>query len=72
MKVGQISVVLCLSYQPGFVNGYRWMEYGTVPTEQCREMSFADDYKAIKWLNETIVGTPVVAEAAIGAYRGNG
>ncbi len=54
------------------LNGYRWMEYGMVPTEQCRDMSFADDYRAIKWLNETIVGTPVIAEAAIGAYRGNG
>jgi uncharacterized membrane protein len=54
------------------LNGYRWMEYGTVPTEQCRDMSFADDYQAIKWLNDTIVGTPVIAEAAIGPYRGNG
>lgn len=54
------------------LNGYRWMEYGTIPTEQCREMGFADDYMAIKWLNETVVGTPVIAEAAIGPYRGNG
>ena len=54
------------------LNGYRWMEYGTVPTEKCQEISFADDYKAIKWMNETIVGTPVIAEAAIGPYRGNG
>jgi uncharacterized membrane protein len=54
------------------LNGYRWMEYGAIPTEQCRDMPFADDYAAIKWLNETVAGTPVIAEAAIGPYRGNG
>lgn len=54
------------------LNGYRWMEYGTIPTEQCQNIAFADDYQAIKWMNETIVGTPVIAEAAIGPYRGNG
>jgi uncharacterized membrane protein len=54
------------------LNGYRWMEYGTIPTEKCQTIPFADDYLAIKWMNQTIVGTPVIAEAAIGPYRGNG
>jgi YYY domain-containing protein len=54
------------------LNGYRWMEYGTIPTEKCQDIPFADDYLAIKWMNQTIDGTPVIAEAAIGPYRGNG
>ncbi len=59
------------------LNGYRWMEYGTVPNEypdtDCGGyLSFRDDYAAIRWLNARIVGTPVIAEASIGPYRGNG
>jgi YYY domain-containing protein len=59
------------------LNGYRWMEYGTVPNEYPNTdcggyLSYADDYAAIQWLNTQIVGTPVLAEASIGPYRGNG
>ncbi|MGN6756873.1 MAG: DUF2298 domain-containing protein, partial [Thermomicrobiales bacterium] len=58
------------------LDGFRWMNYGTVPNEapndSCGDLAFADDYAAIKWLNANIVGTPVLAEAAIGPYRGNG
>ncbi|MDP9375353.1 MAG: DUF2298 domain-containing protein, partial [Chloroflexota bacterium] len=54
------------------LNGYRWMEYGAMPNERCEGVRFADDYAAIRWLNANIVGTPTIAEAAIGPYRGNG
>jgi uncharacterized membrane protein len=54
------------------LNGYRWMEYGTIGNARCEEIGFADDYAAIEWLNANIVGTPVIAEASIGPYRGNG
>ncbi len=59
------------------LDGYRWMQYGTIPNEypdtDCGGyLSFADDYRAIGWLNSQIVGTPVIAEASIGPYRGNG
>src|SRR5947199_10833954 len=33
---------------------------------------FADDLRLIDWLNAHVHGTPVIAEASIGPYRGNG
>ena len=59
------------------LDGYRYMEYGTVPNEypndQCGgSLALADDYAAIKWFNEDVAGAPVIAEAAIGPYRGDG
>ena len=59
------------------LDGYRYMEYGTVsneyPNDQCGgSLALADDYAAIRWFNEEIVGTPVIAEASIGPYRGDG
>lgn len=54
------------------LDGYRWMEYGTIPNERCEQFSMKDDYTAIKWLNANVVGSPVIAEASIGAYRGDG
>lgn len=60
---------------PGYgptLDGYRWMEYGTIPNERCEQVSFRDDFAAIQWVNRAISGTPVVAEASIGPYRGNG
>lgn len=60
------------------LNGNAWMETGTVPANQFSNsgagepVSFAGDYALINWLNANIKGTPVVAEAAIGPYRGNG
>jgi uncharacterized membrane protein len=53
------------------------MQYGTVPNEYPNTdcggyLSYAGDYAAIQWLNTQIVGTPVLAEASIGPYRGNG
>lgn len=54
------------------LDGNRWMAYGTILNERCEPVGFADDLAAIRWLNATIVGTPVVAEASVGEYRGNG
>jgi len=59
------------------LDGYRYMEYGTVsneyPNDQCGgSLALADDYAAIKWFNEVVVGAPVIAEASIGPYRGDG
>jgi YYY domain-containing protein len=59
------------------LDGYRYMEYGTVsneyPNDQCGgSLALADDYAAIRWLNEGVTGVPVIAEASIGPYRGDG
>jgi len=60
------------------LNGNAWMETGTVLANKYANSStgepvrFASDYALINWLNTHIDGTPVVAEAAIGPYRGNG
>jgi YYY domain-containing protein len=57
---------------PGTLNAFDWMNYGTVPTVDGGEISFADDRAAIDWFNEHVDGSPVVAEASIGPYRCNG
>lgn len=60
------------------LNGNAWMETGRVPGDQWNNTSsgtpipFADDLALINWLNANITGTPVIAEASIGPYRGNG
>ena len=60
------------------LDGYRWMEYGLMPRcEACSiadggAIAFRDDLAAVRWLNDTIAGTPIIAEASIGAWRGNG
>ncbi len=59
------------------LDGYRYMEYGTVsneyPNDQCGgSLALADDYAAIEWFNATVAGAPVIAEASIGPYRGDG
>lgn len=60
---------------PGTLNALDWMSYGslTIPGPNGpRVISFADDQAAIAWFNEEAEGTPVIAEASIGPYRGNG
>ncbi|HET8626869.1 MAG TPA: DUF2298 domain-containing protein [Thermomicrobiales bacterium] len=54
------------------LDGYRWMLYGTIPNEACQPISFKDDYAAIEWMLNSVSGTPVIAEASIGPYRGDG
>ncbi|HEV2108758.1 MAG TPA: DUF2298 domain-containing protein, partial [Thermomicrobiales bacterium] len=60
---------------PATLNGLDWMEYGTLTVDTVdgpRVISFKDDRAAIDWFNSEIEGTPVIAEASIGPYRGNG
>lgn len=60
---------------PGTLNALDWMSYGslTVPGPNGpQEIAFADDLAAIAWFNEEVEGSPVIAEASIGPYRGNG
>lgn len=60
------------------LDGNAWMATGSVPADQWNNsgsgepIPFAEDLALINWLNANIVGTPVVAEASIGPYRGNG
>jgi YYY domain-containing protein len=57
----------------GTLDGLAFMSVGsyTWPNERNRiEMKY--DLDAIHWLNENVVGTPVIAEAAIGYYREGG
>ncbi len=57
----------------GTLNAYDWMDYGTIRTAPDGTLlSFADDRAAIDWFNENVPGSPVIAEASIGAYRCNG
>ncbi|MDQ6832792.1 MAG: DUF2298 domain-containing protein, partial [Chloroflexota bacterium] len=60
------------------LDGFAWMATGSVPADQFNNSGsgepvfFADDLALIRWLNDTVRGTPVIAEASIGPYRGNG
>lgn len=53
------------------LNALDWMSYGTIDGYH-GPIAFADDLKAIDWFNDHVAGTPVIAEAAIGPYRGDG
>ncbi len=54
------------------LNGYAWMEGGSILNASGEVISFSGDLAAIEWLNDNTHGTPVLLEAAIGPYRGNG
>lgn len=54
------------------LDGYGWMEGGSIQNATGDTISFAGDLAAIEWLNANTSGTPVLLEAAIGPYRGNG
>ncbi len=60
------------------LDGFAWMATGSVPADQFNNsgtgepVTFAGDLALIHWLNDTVHGTPVIAEASIGPYRGNG
>jgi YYY domain-containing protein len=57
---------------PGTLNAYDWMRYGTITNELGDEITFDGDREAIYWFLDNVDGSPVIMEAAIGAYRGNG
>ncbi|MBA2453624.1 MAG: hypothetical protein H0V47_10665, partial [Chloroflexia bacterium] len=54
------------------LDGYSWMEGGSIQNATGDTISFGGDLAAIEWLNMNTSGTPVLLEAAIGPYRGNG
>lgn len=54
------------------LDGYAWMEGGQILNGTDEPIQFTGDLDAIEWLNEHVDGTPVILEAAIGPYRGNG
>ncbi len=56
----------------GSLNALDWMDYGSLPASDGNVIAFADDRNVIDWFNDEVPGTPVIAEASIGPYRGNG
>ena len=57
---------------PGTLDALDWMRYGTITSSNGQVIGFAGDLDAIHWFQENVAGTPVIAEASIGPYRGNG
>jgi YYY domain-containing protein len=59
----------------GTLDALAWMETGQVPSfagGEVTPIAFAGDLAAIRWFQENVDGSPVVAEASIGPYRCNG
>jgi uncharacterized membrane protein len=54
------------------LNAYDWMKYGTLTNDRGETISFSGDRDAIYWFMDNVEGTPVIMEAHIGPYRGNG
>lgn len=54
------------------LDGYAWMDGGYIHNHTGDLIVFTGDLHAIQWLNANVSGTPVILEAAIGPYRGNG
>jgi uncharacterized membrane protein len=56
----------------GTLNALDWMNYATLDAPGEDDITFKGDLDAINWFNEEVAGSPVIAEASIGPYRGNG
>ncbi|MEZ4523972.1 MAG: hypothetical protein R3A46_20425, partial [Thermomicrobiales bacterium] len=54
------------------LDGYAWMEDGTITNGTGEVISFSGDLDAIEWLRNHAGQTQVIVEAGIGPYRGNG
>ena len=57
---------------PTTLDALDWMRYGTLTTDTDGTITFNEDLDVINWFNEEIDGAPVIVEASIGPYRGNG
>ena len=57
---------------PGTLNALDWMRYGTLTNLEGQTIRFDGDREVIDWFNSEVEGAPVIAEASIGPYRGNG
>lgn len=54
------------------LDGYAWMRGGQILNGTGEVLEFSGDLAAIQWLNENVHGNPIILEASIGPYRGNG
>ncbi len=57
---------------PGSLNGYAWMIGGAYPNSRGEVIDTTEDWQVIQWLRDHVQGNPVIVEASIGPYRGNG
>jgi uncharacterized membrane protein len=54
------------------LDGYAWMDGGQILNGTGDAIDFSGDLAAIEWFDQHVDGTPVILEASIGPYRGNG
>lgn len=54
------------------LDGHAFMEKGTIRDQSGTIIAFDEDLAAIRWMSANLGGLPIVAEAMIGPYRGNG
>lgn len=54
------------------LDGLAWMRGSWIANAAGQPIDFSGDYDAIQWLREHADGLPVILEASIGPYRGNG
>jgi YYY domain-containing protein len=54
------------------LDGLAWMRESTITNTLGERIDFSGDYDAIVWLRGHADGNPVILEASIGPYRGNG
>jgi uncharacterized membrane protein len=56
----------------GTLDGMAYMTTGTLVWPRDNPIELKYDYEAIRWLQENVKGTPVLAEAKVGYYREGG
>ncbi|MGH2561779.1 MAG: DUF2298 domain-containing protein [Thermomicrobiales bacterium] len=56
----------------GTLNALDWMDYGTITNARGDVIAFDGDRAVIDWFNDHVEGSPIVAEASLPPYRGNG
>ncbi|MCB0194668.1 MAG: glycosyltransferase family 39 protein [Anaerolineae bacterium] len=56
----------------GTLNGLAYMTAGTFEWPAGNPINLSYDYEAIRWLQDNVEGTPILAEAKIGYYREGG
>ena len=56
----------------GTLDGLAYMTVGNFEWPEGRHVQLEYDYEAIRWLQDHVEGTPVVAEAKVGYYREGG
>ena len=54
------------------LDGYAWMNGGSIQNATGDTIEFNGDLRALEWLRANAHGNPVILEASIGPYRGNG